>query len=163
VKLRQVIGQGSALGWREDVADVAKELHDAFGCLISQLQVGFACGLERGPVDGRLGQALDGLGMCGFQLRVHGQQVADCLMHEGADFGLLRIGCVYLDIEVLEDVVDVRGHFFRACRAVHHHAVVPAARAHCGCYGADAADDCGTRDECEHGLSVDEGTQDGAA
>ncbi len=139
VKFLQVSGQCIALGRREYVANIAEELHDAFGCLIGELKVCLAGSLKGCSIDRGLCQSLDGLDVCGLQLCVQGEQIADRLLHQGADFGFLLIGCVDLDIEVLEDVVDVRGH---VCLA--HHAVMPAIHGHCGCHGADSADEGST-------------------
>jgi hypothetical protein len=162
VELPQVSGQCIALGRCEHVANVAEELHDALGCLISQLKMSLACSFKSSAINGRLRQSLDGLSVCGLKLRVQGEQVADGLLYEWPDFGFLRICSVDFHVEVLEDVVDVSGHVRRAFRTVHHHAVVPAIPAHRSCHGANAADEGSTGKKCEDCLPVEQGTKDRA-
>ena len=159
VQLSEVSGQCIPLGRREHVANVAKELHDAFGCLVCELKMGLASSFKTGAVYGRLCQSLDGLGVRGLKLRVQGEKIADCLLHEGADFGFLRISSVDLYVEMLEDVVDVSGHVCRAFRTVHHHAVMPAIRAHRSGHRADAADEGRTGKKREDRLPVEHSTQ----
>ena len=159
VQLRQVGGQRVPLGRREHVANVAEELHDSFGCLIGQLKMSLACGFKSRAIYGRLRQTLEGLGMCGLKLRVQREQIADCLLHQGPDLGFLCVRGVDLHVKVLEYMVDVGGHLRRAFRTVHHHAVVPATRAHGSGHGANAADEGGTGKKCEYGLAVEYGTQ----
>jgi hypothetical protein len=154
----QVSGECIPLGRREHVANVAEELHDAFGCLIGQLKMSLACGLESSAIYGRLRQALDGLSVCSLKLRVQGDQIGGRLMHEGPDFCLLRIGSIDLHVQMLEHVVDVSGHVRRTLRAVHHHAV----RAHGSGHGPNATDKGSTGKECEDRLPVEKGAQDRA-
>jgi hypothetical protein len=163
VKLFQVSGECIPLGRREDVANVAEELHDPFGCLIGQLEMSLACSFKSRAIYGRLRQSLKGLGVCGVKLRVQGEEIADCLMHQGPDFGFLCVRSVDLYVKMFEDMVDVGGHFLRGFGTVHHHAVVPATRAHGCCHGANAADEGGTGKKCEYGLAVEQGTQDRAS
>jgi hypothetical protein len=159
VQLSEVSGQRIPLGRREHVADVAKELHDAFGCLVGELQMGLACSFKSSAVYGRLCQPLDSLSVCSLKLRVQREEIADCLLYEGPDFGFLRISSVDLHVKMLEDVVDVSGYVRRAFRTMHHHAVMPAIRAHRGGHGAHAADEGSTGKKREDRLPVEHSTK----
>ena len=142
VHVLELLGERLALPRREYIADIANELHDALRGIISELQMFGACRLERGAIDGGLLEGLHRMAVRGLQLRMKGHQVVDRLLNEWSDLGLLGVGRIDFNVEVLEHVINVSRDLRRAVRAIHH-AVMPAAHGLAAGQGADARHESG--------------------
>ena len=109
----------------QQVADIADELHQPLGCLVGQLQMRQPRRFQRGAINRTCGQTLDGLRVRSLQLRVQRQQIIDRLLHQRSDLRFLCVGRINLDIEVLQQMIDMRGDI-RSAMSAAHHALVPA-------------------------------------
>src|SRR5471032_495470 len=119
VHLAQVVGHLLALGRRKGITYVGQQLHDALRRLVGQRHTLRAGGFQRRAVDGGGRHLLDQLLVDLWQLLVQWLDVGHGGLDQRLDLGLLRIGGVDFDIQVLEHALHMGAGVDGGVRPAH--------------------------------------------